>query len=112
MPIEDLEQLGYQISRTSPDMMPAMATVFGYGQQWNLMPDIPGQKSEDEVVAEAQNHKKLYDKLTQMQQYFGDAYSNWPTMTNAQKDVAMRNAMRALSNLTRHVRNDLTSEGV
>jgi len=112
MPLEDLEGLGYQISRTSPDMMPAMATVYGYGQQWNLMKDIPGQKSEDEVIAEAQNHKKLYDKMEQAQDYFANTYANWPTMTAQQKDTAMRNSQRALANLIRHVRNDLTSEGV
>jgi hypothetical protein len=109
MPLEDLEADGYQIFRV-PEEMPPGDSVYGFGKQWIRMPGIG--VGEEEIVAEARNHKKLYDKLTQMQQYFADAYSNWPQMNAAQKDTAMRNSMRAMSNLTRHVRNDLTSEGV
>lgn len=108
MPLEDLEALDYQIARAPEGAAPG-DSVYGFGKQWVVMPGI---NDEEEIVAEAKNHKKLYDKLTQMQQYFGDSYTNWPNMNAAQKDTAMRNAMRALSNLTRHVRNDLTSEGV
>ena len=109
MPLEELEDLGYLVTRSPEGMVPAMGTVYGYGKQWGLMPDGTG---EEEIVSEARNHKKLYDKLEQAQDYFADNYANWPTMTNAQKDAAMRNSMRALSNLIRHVRNDLSSEGV
>lgn len=109
MPLEDLEDLGYTVTRSPEDMMPAMATVYGYGQQWGL--SIEGD-NEEEIVAQAQNHKKLYDKMTQAQDYFAGTFANWGTMTAAQKDVAMRNTQRALANLIRHVRNDLTSEGI
>ena len=109
MPLEELEDLGYVVTRSPEGMFPAMGGVHGYGQQWGL--NIEGD-NEDEIIQEARNHKALYDKLTQAQQYFADAYAAWPTATAAQKDTAMRNAMRMLSNLTRHVRNDLTSEGI
>ena len=108
MPLEDLESLGYRVTRSPEDMVPAMATVYGYGQQWAIG---PGGMDEDEIIRQATVHKKLYDKLEQAQSYFATTYQNWPTMTNAQKDVAMRNAMRAMTNLIRHVRNDLSSEG-
>jgi hypothetical protein len=107
MPLEDLEGLGYQVFRTPEGTAPGNM-VGGFDRQWMVMPGM----DEEDIVRQATNHKKIYDKLVQMQQYFGDAYTNWPTMTAGQKDTAMRNAMRALSNLTRHVRNDLTSEGV
>lgn len=109
MPLEELEDLGYVVTRSPEDMIPAMATVYGYGQQWGLNPE---GDNEDEIIAQATNHKKLWDKLTQMQQLFSDNYTNWPSMTAQQKDVANRNAQRGLANLVRHVRNDLTSEGV
>ena len=108
MPLEDLTELGYEVFRAPEGSAPG-DMVGGLGRQWMFM---PGVHDEETIVTEAKNHKKLYDKLTQMQQYFGDTYASWPTMTAQQKDTAMRNAMRALSNLTRHVRNDLTSEGV
>lgn len=108
MPLEDLEALGYMVTRSPEDMVPPMATVYGYGQQWSIG---PGNTDENAIIAEATNHKKIYDKLEQAQDYFSTTYKNWPTMTAAQKDTAMRNAMRAMTNLIRHVRNDLTSEG-
>ena len=109
MPLEELEELGYMVTRTPIDSItPAMATVYGYGKQWGLT--LEGD-NEEEIIAEAKNHKKIYDKLEQAQTYFSDNYANWPTMTNAQKDTAMRQTQRALTNLIRHVRNDLTSEG-
>ena len=60
----------------------------------------------------ATNHAKLMDKLEQAQDYFRDNYNNWASMTAQQKDAAARNAQRALANLIKHVRNDLTDEGV
>ena len=106
MPLEDLEADGYQIFRV-PEGMPPGDSVYGHDKQWMVM---PGQ-DEETIVAEARNHKKLYDKLEQAQDYFATQYANWPTMTNVQKDTAMRNSMRAMTNLIRHVRNDLSSEG-
>jgi hypothetical protein len=108
MPLEDLEADGYQVSRTPEGMAPG-DSIYGYGKQWILMPGIG--LGEEEIVAEARNHKKIYDKLEQAQDYFATQYTNWPTMTNVQKDTAMRNSMRAMTNLIRHVRNDLSSEG-
>jgi hypothetical protein len=108
MPLEDLTGLGYRVSRPPEDMQPPMpATVWGLGRQWN----VPLGADEEEFVAAARNHKALRDKLEAAQQYFADAYASWPTMTAGQKDAASRNAMRALTNLIRHVRDDLTSEG-
>ena len=109
MPLEELEDLGYMVTRTPEGMMPSMATVYGYGQQWGL--SVEGD-NEEEIIQQAKNHKKLYDKLEQAQEYFAGTYANWPTMTAQQKDTAMRNSQRALSNLMRHVRNDLSTEGI
>lgn len=113
MPLEDLIPLGYEVFRPpAPEeghpSPPTGASVLGYGRQWNLQ---PGQ-DEEAVVTEATNHHTLSTKLVQAQTYFQDNYANWPTMTNAQKDGANRQAQRALANLIRHVRGDLTSEGV
>jgi hypothetical protein len=110
MPLEELVDLGYQVSRPPDDMIlpPIGATVWGYDRQWVVQ---PGQ-DEEEVVTEAKNHKKLYDKMTQALEYFSNNYANWATMTNAQKDAANRQAQRGLANLIRHVRGDLSSEGI
>jgi hypothetical protein len=45
------------------------------------------------------NRQALHDKLAQAVSYFGGNYTNWPTMTAAQKDAANRQAQRALANL-------------
>ena len=107
MPLEDLEQLGYAISRV-PEGLPPGDIVYGYDRQWRLMPG----DDEEAIVTEAQNHKKIYDKMTQALTYFQDNYANWPTMTVQQKDTANRQAQRGLANLIRNVRGDLSSEGI
>src|SRR3954453_14077677 len=108
MPLEDLIDIGYDVFRPPEDMTPpAGPTVNGYDHSWHLQ---PGQ-DEEAIVTEARNHKKLYDKMTQAQSYFADNYANWGAMTAQQKDAANRQAQRALTNLIRHVRNDLGSEG-
>ena len=106
MPLEDLIPLGYEVWRT-PEGAPPGDSVSGYGRQWRLMPG----SDEEAIVTQAQNHKVLYDKMTQAQGYFADNYANWPNMNAGQKDAANRQAQRALTNLIRYVRNDLTSEG-
>ena len=108
MPLEELEELGYLVTRGPEDMVPAMGTVYGFGKQWGL--SMEGD-NEEEIVAEARNHKKIYDKLVQAVTFFSDNYANWGTMTAQQKDGANRQAQRALANLCRHVLNDLSSEG-
>lgn len=108
MPLEDLTDIGYTISRTPEDMVPKMATVYGFGQQWNL----GIEQDEEELVALAKNFKVLYDKMTQALSFFSDNYSNWGSMTAQQKDTANRQAQRALANLVRYVRGDLSSGGV
>jgi hypothetical protein len=107
MALEDLADLGFQVFRAPEGAAPG-DSVYGFGRQWVVMPN----EDEEAVVAEATNHKALADKLEQAQAYFAGTYANWPSMTAGQKDTAMRNAQRALANLIRHVRNDLTSEGV
>jgi hypothetical protein len=108
MPLEDLAALGYKVYRPTEDgVLPEMASVWGFGQQWNL---APGQ-DEAELVTQATNFKTLYDKMTQAMSYFSDNYTNWATMTAGQKDGANRQAQRALANLIRLQRGDLTSGG-
>ena len=106
MPLEDLVNLGYEISRVPEGFAPG-DTVNGFGRQWVLMPD----GDEQAIVTEARNHAAIYGKLEQAQTFFSDNYANWATMTAQQKDAANRQAQRALANLCRHVRNDLSSEG-
>src|SRR3954449_9592838 len=107
MPLEDLIPLGYQVARSDdPVIQEATAWRLSDGQQWFVRPG----DDEETVVARAINHNKLADKLTQAQTYFADNYANWPTMTAQQKDAANRQAQRALSNLCRYARNDLSSE--
>jgi hypothetical protein len=89
-------------------MLITETTVWGHGKQWWLKEG----DDEEALVVKIRNYQKLADKLEQAQQYFTDNYVNWPTMSAAQKDAANRNAQRALANLVRYVRDDLTSEGV
>lgn len=109
MPLEDLTSLGYEVNRPPDDgaALPVMASVYGFGQQWNL---APGQ-DEEALVTQAKNFKTLYDKMTQALTYFSDNYANWGTMTAQQKDAANRQAQRALANLIRLQRGDMTSGG-
>lgn len=107
MPLEDLADLGYEIARPAEDM-PIGSTVWGHGQQWF----VNEGEDEEAIVQAARNHHALWQKLAQAQSYFAENYANWATMTAAQKDAANRNAQRALANLIRHVRGDLSSEGV
>lgn len=109
MPLEDLEDLGFIVTRSPPDFVPAMGTVYGFGQQWGLSPE---GDNEDEIIAAARNHKALYDKLTQAMNTFADNYANWGSMTAQQKDTANRQAQRVLANLVRMQRGDLSSGGV
>lgn len=125
MPLEDLIDLGYEVKR-SEDEGPLQASVVGHGRQWSMVKDQEGESivvrepaqwnvaatDEEAAVAEARNHHALLTKLDQAHEYFADNYANWASMTAPQKDTAARNAQRALANLIRHVRNDLTSEGV
>lgn len=108
MPLEDLEKLGFTVSRSPEGMIPEMATVYGFGQQWNLGID----QDEEDLVKLATNFKTLYDKLTQAGTALADNFANWGSMTAQQKDAANRQAQRVLSNLVRMQRGDLTSGGV
>jgi len=113
MPLEDLIPLGYEVYRPPEPgpghpTPPTGATVMGFDRQWYLQPG----EDETSIVTEAMNHKKLYDKMTQAMTTFQDNYANWGSMTAQQKDAANRQAQRGLANLIRHVRGDLSSEGV
>jgi hypothetical protein len=109
MPLEDLVPLGFQVFRPDLDMEPPMPPVVaGYGRQWALQPG----DDEEALVTEIKNFKTLHDKMQQAQTFFQDNYVNWGSMTAQQKDGANRQAQRALANLIRYVRDDLTSEGV
>lgn len=121
MPLEDLTDLGFTVSRTekAESIIPGVY-VSGFGRSWNLITadayDADGNllppPDEEEVVAEARNHKTLYDKMTQAMTALADNFNNWPSMTAQQKDSANRQAQRALANLIRQARGDLTSGGV
>jgi|KBSMisStandDraft_5_1062788.scaffolds.fasta_scaffold86120_4 hypothetical protein len=108
-PLEDLIPLGYQVARPPADAPVVDATAWreSDGSQFWVRPG----DDEEAVVARVRNHVKLADKMEQAQTYFADNFANWGTMTAAQKDAANRQAQRALSNLCRYVRNDLSSEG-
>lgn len=107
MPLEDLIPLGYEVFRTPEGVLPVQDSVVGHGKQWIFNPG----DDEEALVLEAKNHAAIWTKMQQAQQFFSDNYANWATMTAGQKDAANRQAQRALANLIRHVRNDLTSEG-
>jgi hypothetical protein len=110
MPLEDLTDLGYTIARPPEDetMATMASTVWGHDKQWW----VEEGGDEEAIVLEATNYAALLEKLEQAQDYFRDNYNNWATMTAPQKDAAARNAQRALAKLIKHVRNDLTDEGV
>jgi len=111
MPLTDLRELGYDVFMPDPEqVLPTGPSVYGYSRNWNL-PYNWTPEDEERVVVEATNHKNLSEKLVEAQTYFSNNYKNWPNMSNAQKDSAMRQSQRALTNLIRHVRGDLSSEG-
>jgi hypothetical protein len=62
--------------------------------------------------SDGDNEAKLMAKAEQAQAYFADAYQNWATYTNAQKDDRVRQAMRALANLARMVCDEWGSSGI
>lgn len=108
MPLEDLIPLGYEVFRPDADApMPRASMVVGNGQSWGV---VHGE-DEERLVATVKNHKTLNDKMTQALTFFGDNYRNWATLTAVQKDAANRQAQRALANLIRLQRNDLSSGG-
>jgi hypothetical protein len=108
VPLEDLIPLGYEVSRPVADLPITDSTVWGHGKQWWL------KEGEDEeaLVAAIRNYTTLAGKLETAQTYFTDNYVNWPTMTAQQKDAANRQAQRALANIIRHIRDDMSTEGV
>ena len=108
MALEELIDFGFEVSRPPADSPIQQTTIWGHGQQWWLNPG----DDEEALVQKIRNWKTLDDKMTQAQQYFQDNYANWGSMTAQQKDAANRQAQRGLANLIRHVRADLTTEGI
>jgi len=109
MPLSELTDLGYEVSLPPPEMGEGMpASINGFGKYWSV---VPGDANEEDIVQQAKNHAKLNEKLLQGQQYFADNFANWGSMTAQQKDAANRQAQRALANLCRYARSDLTTEG-
>lgn len=62
--------------------------------------------------SEIANRQALVDKSLQGRAYFRQQYENWPNLTAAQKDAALRNAMRALANLCALAAGALDDAGV
>jgi hypothetical protein len=106
VPLEDLLALGYEIERE-----PDSDTTYIRGHD-RIFSSHDGITDEEALVQRATNHARLTEKMQQAQAYFAQNFADWPNMTAAQKDGANRQAQRALANLIRHVRNDLTTEGV
>ena len=57
------------------------------------------------------NRDSQRQKLETARQTFRDNYANWATLNNAQKDVANRNAQRALGNLLGYILDDTADAG-
>ena len=58
------------------------------------------------------NRDALATKLATARDVFRTNYTNWATLTNAQKDTANRNAQRALANLVQIALDQLDDQGV
>jgi hypothetical protein len=58
------------------------------------------------------NREELLAKATTARDYFRGRYTDWAQLTNADKDLAMRQAMRALANLCALAANVLDDPGV
>lgn len=69
-------------------------TVEGMGNGWTV-----NAANYDDALKQAQNRKASRDLLRQARQAFRDNYTNWASMTAAQKDAANRNAQRAIAGL-------------
>ena len=108
MPLEELTDLGYTVSRRPEGVVPGMDTVWGFDKQWFVNDD---GSNEEDIVTKAKNHHAVWTKMGEALEYFSGNYANWANMSAGQKDAANRQAQRGLANLIRHVRNDLTSEG-
>jgi hypothetical protein len=69
-------------------------------------------RSEWKPGSRPANRQMLLSRLELAETYFGEAYADWDTLTAAQKDVRMKQAMRALSNLCRMLGGAFESGGV
>lgn len=103
MPLEDLTSLGYEVVRAD-----AGGYVAGFDRSWYVAPG----DDEEAVVGEATNHKSLSDRMTLGLTTFADNYTNWSTMSAAEKDAANQQAQRALANMLRLQSGDLSSGAV
>ena len=76
----------------------ATETVETYDGQGNLL-----ESRVVQIPVERTNRDSQRQKLVAARQAFRDNYANWATLNNAQKDVANRNAQRALGNLLGYI---------
>jgi hypothetical protein len=113
--LADIEQLGYTVTEVTP----GICNVAGYGREWQIHDD--DQDSLD-VIADPdlhaarvrnytdppppptqQNRARLSQIRGQLADAYHDtlqpAYQNWATLTNQQKDQALRANVRATMGL-------------
>jgi hypothetical protein len=57
------------------------------------------------------NQRTIQDALQTAVTYFGGNYTNWSSLSNAQKDAAARNGQRALAQITRWLLGQFDSAG-
>lgn len=64
------------------------------------------------VKTQRANRDALVAKLVTVRDTFRTNYTNWPSMSNAQKDAANRNAQRALANLIQMALDQFDDQGI
>lgn len=63
------------------------------------------------VPVEVTNRQAIADALATAITYFGGNYTNWSTLTSAQKDTTAKNGQRALAQISRWLLGQFDSAG-
>jgi hypothetical protein len=100
--VKPFEDLGYEVHQV--DLLDE-PTYFVHGNDnvWTVT-----AANYDAALAKAQARNDTRTLMRTARQTFRDNYQNWPTMTNAQKDAANRQAQRALAALINDLLKDDT----
>lgn len=121
--LNDLRNLGYTVTEvqpTTPDE-PARFSVSGFGftplvlyetDESAFTSIVAGHAVRAAEQTRGRNRDAIQAKLGVIRDVLRTNYTNWPSMTAAQKDAANRNAQRAIANLAALAADQLDDAGI
>lgn len=118
--VADIKALGYTTDQigVTPDGKPVWL-VSGPAFSMPLPDDaaalqtvVDSHAARVAQVGRERNRDQLKVKLGAVRDAMRQNYTNWPSMTSAQKDAANRNAQRALANLVAFAADQLDDGGI